>query len=126
MKKGLQMNNNTKYKEYLHSDKWKQIAAERMKIDEYQCQLCKGNGTPNNPLEVHHLSYKNLYQEEDRIYEDLVTLCHTCHKGMHNVMNRKTNKYGRRGWSDNQTIPTIHTFTFSGSEVESVEVLKND
>lgn len=116
---------NRKYTEYLKSEKWKRIAAERMKIDNYTCVCCGSRGTATNRLEVHHLSYKNLYYEETRIYEDLVTLCHVCHKSLHNVMNRKTGP-NRYGWNDNSDIPRVHVFTFSGLDQEHKEVTKNE
>lgn len=112
---------NKKYKEYLKSDKWKEIAKRRMEIDGNVCTCCGCRGTIANPLEVHHLSYRYLYHEETRVYEDLVTVCHVDHKMLHNIMNRRTNAQGRRGWSDNQTIPQIHVFNISGdNEFEEV------
>jgi 5-methylcytosine-specific restriction endonuclease McrA len=112
---------NTEYKQYLQSDKWKAIANERLKIDNFQCVCCGSRGTPANPLEIHHLSYKYLYHEEERIYQDLVTLCHCCHKSLHNIMNRQTDEKGRRGWKDNRTIPAIHTFNVTGTQAEYIE-----
>ena len=116
---------NKQYREYLQSPEWKAIARKRMEIDNNACTCCGSRGTANNPLEVHHLSYRYLYQEQGRIYEDLVTLCHVCHKGIHNIMNRKTNPQGRRGWKDNSTIPQVHVFNISGSpeQQEHIEVL---
>jgi 5-methylcytosine-specific restriction endonuclease McrA len=113
---------NTEYRQYLQSDKWKAIASKRLQIDNFQCNCCGSRGTPQNPLEVHHLSYNHVYHEESRIYEDLVTLCHICHKGIHNVMNRQTNAQGRRGWTDNRTIPQIHTFNVTGTQTEHIEI----
>ena len=112
---------NTEYRQYLQSDKWKAIAAQRLQIDNFQCNCCGSRGTPQNPLEVHHLTYKHLYHEESRIYEDLVTLCHICHKNLHNIMNRQTDAQGRRGWADNRNIPKVHTFNISGTETEHIE-----
>lgn len=111
-----------KYTEYLKSDKWKQIAKQRMSIDKYECQMCKSIGTANNPLEVHHLSYTHLYHEETRIYEDLLTLCHCCHKSIHKAMERVTNADGRRGWKNNPRIPSVHTFNVSGTNTEYKEI----
>ena len=105
---------NTEYKEYLKSDKWHKIAEERLRIDGYRCVCCGCSGVPGNELEIHHLSYKFLGKEEYRVFEDLVTLCHRCHKNIHAVMNRQTNEEGRRGWADRQDIPTVHTFNISG------------
>ncbi len=105
------------YKAYLESDKWKQIAAKRFEIDGYRCVCCGAQGTSNNKLEIHHLSYNHLYHEENRIYEDLVTLCHCCHKSLHKVMERVTSPTGRRGWLDNPRIPDIHIYTLSGTDI---------
>ena len=109
------------YAEYLKTDKWKKIAQQRMEIDGYLCCMCGCRGTQANPLEVHHLSYSHLYHEENRIYEDLQTLCHSCHKLLHKGMERVTNAAGRRGWKDNPRIPDVHVFTIAGTELESVE-----
>lgn len=117
---------NRKYQEYLQTEKWKQIANRRMNIDGYECQMCHCKGTSNNPLEVHHLSYKNLYNEEGRIYEDLVTLCHSCHKSVHNVMNRVTTPEGRHGWKDTNNIPKVSVFTLTGTLLEHREISNNE
>lgn len=117
--------NDDKYREYLKSEKWKRIAAERMRIDGHKCVMCGSRGSSTNPLEVHHLSYKWIYQEETRIYQDLCTLCHACHKSIHNVMNRQTDPNGRHGWKDNSNIPAVSVFTLTGQEIESREVKNN-
>ena len=54
---------NEQYLKYLQTDEWKAIAKKRMEIDKYTCQCCGCKGTAQNPLEVHHLSYKYLYCE---------------------------------------------------------------
>lgn len=110
--------NDTRYAEYLKSDKWRSIAQQRMEIDKHTCQMCGCKGTTANPLEVHHLSYSHLYNEQNRIYEDLVTLCHACHKQLHKAMERVTAPNGRRGWKDNPRIPQVHIYTLSGNEIE--------
>lgn len=104
---------NERYRQYLQSDKWHELATRRMQIDDYICQMCGCKGTTNNPLEVHHLSYRHLYAEENRIYEDLITLCHCCHKQIHKAMERITSPTGRRGWKDAR-IPQIHVFNING------------
>lgn len=112
----MEIKGNTKYLVYLGSDEWKEIARARMEIDDYTCQCCGSRGTAQNPLEVHHLSYKYIYHEKERVQEDLVTLCHICHLGVHNMMNRTTNvETGRKGWRDSNYVPRVHTFNLGGS-----------
>ena len=114
--------NNQKYLEYLRSAKWKEIARKRLEIDGFRCCMCGSEGTASNPLECHHLSYKWLYHEESRIFQDLLTLCHVCHKSTHRMMSRVTDPSGRRGWSDRNDIPHISVCSLDGTEFESYEV----
>ena len=107
---------NTEYQEYLHSEKWANICKQRMRIDKYRCTACGTAGNMANPLEIHHLSYSHLGHEEERIYEDLVTVCRSCHKLTHTMMERVTSPTGRKGWKDNPRIPQVHTFTYSGAD----------
>ena len=106
---------NEKYKQYLKSEKWKAIARRRMEIDNFECQGCGCRGTSTNMLEIHHLSYKHIYNED--IYTDLVSVCHNCHKTIHAVMDRVTDASGRHGWRDNTGIPRISVLTLSGTEL---------
>lgn len=101
------------YTAYLQTPQWKRIAYKRMVIDNFECQGCGSRGNTLNPLEVHHLSYRYLGNEESRIYEDLVTLCHICHKTVHSTMNRVTSPSGRRGWKDNGYIPKLVVYDFT-------------
>lgn len=115
---------NEKYLEYLKSEKWQRIIApKRMEIDGYRCVMCGSRGTASNPLEIHHLSYKWLYHEENRIYEDLCTLCHSCHKQVHNLMCRKTAP-NRNGWKDRYDIPQVSVYTLTGETLACKEVDK--
>lgn len=117
---------NKQYLEYLKTDKWKRISQKRMEIDKYTCQMCGCHGTMQNQLEIHHMSYKYLYCEEKRIYQDLICLCHCCHKSIHNVMNRVTAPDGRRGWKDNSYIPQVHVFNINGIDTDFKEVSKHE
>ena len=109
----------SEYQQYLRSDAWKQKAAERLKIDELTCQFCGSRGTQLNELQVHHMSYRSVGGNED-VYKDLVTLCRSCHKGIHAMMNRKTSAEGRHGWKDQPGVPKIHVFTMSGEGIASI------
>ncbi len=105
---------NREYAEYLQSDKWKAIAQKRLEIDGGKCVCCGCTGTAKNPIEIHHLSYRYLGEEEGRIYQDLCSLCHVCHKMIHKIMERVTSEDGRRGWLDNPRIPTVHVYNIGG------------
>ena len=64
------------YEHYLGTGQWQEKRKLVFKRDNYQCQKC---GTGKN-LNVHHITYENLYNEE---IEDLTTLCKPCHEKIH-------------------------------------------
>lgn len=75
----------TQYKEYLESDKWKGKREKVLERDGRQCQACLDN--PAN--EVHHLTYKHLYNEP--LFE-LVSVCKLCHDHITKLDREKTPK----------------------------------
>jgi 5-methylcytosine-specific restriction endonuclease McrA len=62
------------YREFLRSDRWKEIRAEAIERAGHRCALCAYEG---DRLEVHHRSYARAGGDE--LPEDLVCLCHDCH-----------------------------------------------
>lgn len=63
---------NPEYWRYINSPGWRRRADARMSLDNSICQVC---GKP--ATEVHHLTYRNIHNEQP---EDLVSLCNTCHR----------------------------------------------
>jgi hypothetical protein len=67
-----------RYHEYLLSDDWKEIRANKLKEAGGRCQLCNKRGT----MHVHHRTYDRVFHEQPR---DLIALCGRCHRKFHNV-----------------------------------------
>lgn len=63
------------YKAYMQSPQWEVKRSQTVQGDGNRCRKCGRIGK----LEVHHISYIRLGQERP---EDLMTLCHDCHKVM--------------------------------------------
>lgn len=110
--------NKTEYEKYLFSEEWKRKAEQRLQIDNYRCVMCGSMGTRVLPLEVHHITYRRIGKED--VYKDLLTLCRSCHRNTHRMMDRIT---GYRadgspvyGWKDQLTDYTTHVYTLDGSE----------
>lgn len=64
------------YNAYLNSKEWDAKRTERLKFDEFKCQICGDR----RQVQVHHLVYpihKNYGTEPLR---DLITVCPACHK----------------------------------------------
>lgn len=71
------------YQKYIASPEWKKKRDERIKLDNNQCQIC-GSKTK---LEVHHLTYDRVFQED---MDDLITLCDRCHRKVHGMDSSKS------------------------------------
>lgn len=80
------------YYSYLHSEKWRKkrnLVYERAMRNASSsntfgiCEWCKLEPT-TDCLQVHHLTYKRLYNER---LEDLVLLCPVCHTSAHQKLN---------------------------------------
>lgn len=66
------------YRKYLKSRQWQEKRTVRIMLDGKVCQEC---GSAIN-LQVHHLTYDNIPNED---LSDLITLCKTCHTKLHAV-----------------------------------------
>ena len=67
------MRQNSEYRQYIHSDAWRERRERALTLAGRRCQRCPAY----TDLEVHHLRYTNLGHEPD---EDLEVLCWRCHK----------------------------------------------
>ena len=70
----------SEYRHYLTTSKWKALRLKTFKRDRYTCQHCGVTGS-SDTLHCHHLTYDRLGDEN---LNDLLTLCNTCHKKVHN------------------------------------------
>lgn len=71
----------TTYEAYLQTEAFDRIRQKVFARDHYRCVVCESM----DYLQVHHLTYDNVYHEE---LEDLITLCRQCHAAYHAVDNR--------------------------------------
>ena len=64
---------------------WPQRRKQRLEIDGYRCVVCK-RGADEIRLEVHHLTYARLGNED--VQHDLMTVCAECHATHFTDQNR--------------------------------------
>lgn len=74
------------YNAYINSDVWREKRKKRLEIDGYKCLICDSN----EGLEVHHMTYANLGQED--IKNDLVTLCKPHHEWITRIQHYISSK----------------------------------
>lgn len=67
---------NTDYYDHLKSPEWRLLKSEIIKERGAFCQLCM----KKDSLELHHMSYKRLGNEDKR---DLLLVCRSCHSYIH-------------------------------------------
>lgn len=62
----------SKYKVYLRSDKWREKRERVLVRDNYQCQACRAAPA----TQVHHKTYKHVF---DELLWELESICNDCH-----------------------------------------------
>ena len=75
----------SKYKKYLNSDSWKELKIDLLVSRGCKCEKCGKNQKPQY-LQVHHKTYKNIFQENP---EDLILVCGKCHMKEHGLIKEK-------------------------------------
>ena len=80
-----------KYVRFSNSGEWRTLSARRLMDDGYRCQW---PGCNNIATEVDHIKeIKTPEGWERRLdYDNLRSLCHTCHDKRHNRFNKRINK----------------------------------
>ena len=74
------------YASYLSSTTWLELRALILKRDGFKCCSCGSS----YELQVHHITYKDIYNEKP---EQLVTLCKTCHTKLHEIAGKGATYY---------------------------------
>lgn len=69
------------YKAYLISPEWRGLRAVVIAMRGYKCERCPGT----KPLEVHHITYDRIYNEDT---DDLEVLCKPCHDKEHGKVKK--------------------------------------
>lgn len=65
-----------RYNTYLKSSKWKAKRKMMFELRGRACEKCRST----KRLQVHHLTYKRVFNE---LPEDLLIVCHSCHEKIH-------------------------------------------
>ena len=73
-----------KYHKYLKSDQWACMKIELLTIRGSICEVC-GDKKPAHLLDMHHITYDNLFEEEP---EDLQLLCKKHHMQEHGLWEK--------------------------------------
>lgn len=77
------------YASYLASTEWRDKRREVLCRDKWRCSRCEGKAN----LQVHHIRYERLGEEQ---LDSLETLCISCHKGHHGE-KRKKKRHAKKG-----------------------------
>lgn len=71
---------------------WRELSAQVMKENNYECQLCKKKGIHTRARSVHHvqwvrkhprLAMSRTYTYNGVVYQNLIPLCEACHNEQH-------------------------------------------
>ena len=77
------------YIEHIKGDKFKKLKMERLKLDEYRCQICFKQ-VDEMTSHCHHITYLRVLNEK---ISDLSTLCRCCHNKLHEFHGKNKGHY---------------------------------
>ena len=77
------------YIEHIKGDKFKKLKMERLKLDDYKCQICFKQ-VDEKTSHCHHITYLRVLNEK---ISDLSTLCPCCHKKLHEFHGKNKGHY---------------------------------
>lgn len=72
------MTTKEEYQAYLTTDYWREVSDAVKQRAGHRCQVCNSS----LKLEAHHRTYAHRGNEKEYL-DDLVCLCHSCHKKFH-------------------------------------------
>lgn len=75
------------YDDYMKSDKWHSKCKQRLEIADHKCEMCGRLENNSKGLQIHHISYRNLGNED--VGNELICVCGRCHLMLHRYYNRK-------------------------------------
>ncbi|MHB9056236.1 MAG: HNH endonuclease [Paludibacteraceae bacterium] len=91
------INRTTQYKKLINCQKWAKLRSEKLKNNPL-CEHCQVAGIITPGAEIHHITPIDTGANYERMkllaynYNNLVTLCHTCHIQAHVELQSKTAK----------------------------------
>jgi len=71
------------YEEYLKTEHWRHFREEAILFFGKKCQLCNSK---ERTIHIHHKTYENRGRET---FNDVIPLCHICHKKIHAMEEKK-------------------------------------
>jgi 5-methylcytosine-specific restriction endonuclease McrA len=77
-----------KYYQYIKSKEWFELKIDILNTRGCYCEKCKKKKYPA-ALQLHHLTYDRLFNEEP---QDLMLVCKKCHMGEHGLLKKKSVK----------------------------------
>ena len=73
------------YKNYIQSKEWFDMKIDLLQIRGCKCEICQIAKSPCK-IQMHHITYKNLYNESPN---ELMLLCNKCHMKIHGLIKKK-------------------------------------
>ncbi len=84
--------------QFYASGKWKRLRADVLRMDKWECQICRGRGKYTKATTVHHVNYVKTHPElalemwyawRGERKRNLISLCHDCHEEVHGYRKRE-------------------------------------
>lgn len=92
---------------FYDSPKWKRMRQQVLKMDKYECQICRRRGRYTKATTVHHVNYVKKHPElalefyytwQGTQRRNLLSLCHDCHEEVHGYRKKPKTPLTEERW----------------------------
>lgn len=92
-----------KYLAYLRSPEWHEIKIDLIQTRGLKCEKCCDEYKHPSKVQVHHKTYKRLFNESPN---DLILLCAGCHMAEHDINPRSGKKVNKKSTKSSKSQKT--------------------
>ena len=73
---------------FYKSKEWRQMRIKALQRDNYECCMCRDKGKYRKADCVHHIKEVKEYPELSLTFDNLMSLCNTCHNEVHDRLDK--------------------------------------
>ncbi|EJS13420.1 hypothetical protein IKS_03499 [Bacillus cereus VDM062] len=79
----IQLIRDDKLMKFYKSREWRELRLKALKRDNFECCMCRDKGKYRKADCVHHIKEVKEYPELALTFDNLMSLCNTCHNEVH-------------------------------------------
>lgn len=117
------MSHDKRYDSLIHCQRWRKLRKLKLANNPF-CEVCYQRGIIEPATEVHHITPIETYSKYEDMrrlaydYDNLMSVCHTCHRELHKKMRDKAERKAHRESYLREQLDSYNERRFGDEEKE--------